>query len=415
MSIAFWKQGLVELCRASGLTDSENAPDIIQCSRISRIKNNFYYKGNLDGGICRFRIDTGSDVSILSEEFVKGPKEHFEIENCCLKYPTGELIKVKYKVNVVIELGKHVVEIPIIVANISDDCILGIDFLKKINLERIFESQFEDLIAGNCGVLEHDIKVTDSKPIKQAPRRVPIYLREEVDRIIKEMKSQGVIEESRSPWVSPVVLVKKKDGSFRFCVDYRKLNSVTVKDSYPLPRIEDILDQLSGNSWFSTLDLKSGYWQVKLSSKDKEKTAFSVGNGLWQFNVMPFGLCNAPATFERLMEKVFQEILSKICLIYLDDIIVFSKTLEEMIENLRKAFLRLRSANLKINPKKCSLFGREVKYFGHVVSEQGITTDPEKISAVRNWPVPQNSDARKATLATRNRGGENDAHKAKTA
>lgn len=230
----------------------------------------------------------------------------------------------------------------------------------------------------------------DSEPIKQAPRRIPLHLREEVEHIVQEMKQRGVIEESRSPWVSPVVLVKKKDGSLRFCVDYRKLNAVTVKDSYPLPRIEDILDQLSGNFWFSTLDLKSGYWQVKVSSEDKEKTAFSVDNGLWQFKVMPFGLCNAPATFERLMEKVLQDILSKVCLVYLDDVIVFSKTFEEMMANLRKVFLRLRAANLKINSQKCSLFGKEVKYLGHIVSERGISTDPEKISAVRDWPVPQN-------------------------
>jgi len=203
------------------------------------------------------------------------------------------------------------------------------------------------------------------------------------------MKLQEVIEESQSPWVSPVVLVKKKDGSLRFCVDYRKLNAVTVKDSYPLPRIGDILDQLSGNSWFSTLDLKSGYWHVKVNSEDKEKTAFSIGNGLWQFRVMPFGLCNAPATFERLMEKVLRDILSKICLVYLDDVIVFSKTFKEMMANLREVFLRLRTAGLKINPQKCSLFSKEVKYLGHV-SKQGITTDPEKISAVKNWPVPQN-------------------------
>ncbi|KMQ83515.1 integrase core domain protein [Lasius niger] len=183
------------------------------------------------------------------------------------------------------------------------------------------------------------------------------------------MKSQGVIEESRSPWVSPVVMVKKKDGSLRFCVDYRKLNAATVKDSYPLFRIEDILDRLSGNSWFSTLDLKSGYWQVKVNPKDKEKTVFSVGSGLWQFRVMPFGLCNAPATFERLMEKVLREVISKICLVYLDDVIVFSKTFEEMMINLRKVFLCLRMANLKINPKKCSLFSRKVKYLGHIVSE----------------------------------------------
>lgn len=182
---------------------------------------------------------------------------------------------------------------------------------------------------------------------------------------------------------------KKKDGSLRFCVDYRKLNDVTIKDSFPLPRIEDILDQMSGNSWFSSLDLKSGYWQIKVRSEDREKTAFSIGNGLWQFTVMPFGLCNAPATFERLMEKVLQEFLSKICLVYLDDIIVFSKTFEEMMANLRLIFLRFRSINLKINPKKCSFLKRQVKYLGHVVSECGISTDPEKISAVETWPIPR--------------------------
>ncbi|XP_025270795.1 uncharacterized protein LOC112639849 [Camponotus floridanus] len=169
------------------------------------------------------------------------------------------------------------------------------------------------------------------------------------------MKSQDVIEESQSSWTSPIVLVKKKDGS-RFCVDYRKLNA------------------------------------VKVHPKDREKTAFSVGNygrGLWQFKVMPFGLCNAPATFEHLMEKVLQNILFKICLVCLDDI-VFSKTFEEMLSNLREIFLRFRSAGLRINPKKCFLFGRKVKYLGHVVSGQGVAIDPEKISAVKDWPIPQN-------------------------
>jgi len=163
---------------------------------------------------------------------------------------------------------------------------------------------------------------------------------------------------------------------------------VTKKDSYPLPRIDDILDQLSGNSWFSTLDLKSGYWQVKINLKDKEKTAFSVGNGLWQFTVMPFGLCNAPATFERLMEKVLHSLISKICLVYLDDVIIFGKSFSEILKNLRTVFLRLRNAGLRVNPKKCVLFTRSVKYLGHVVSSEGVTTDPEKIAAVKDWPVP---------------------------
>lgn len=137
-------------------------------------------------------------------------------------------------------------------------------------------------------------------------------MRVEVDEIIKEMRSQGVIEESYSPLVSPAVLVRKKD-SLRFYVDYRKLNAVTVKESYPLPKIDVLLNQLSGNTWFSTLDLKSGYWQLKIRPKDKEKTAFSVGNGLWQFTVMPFELCNASATFKRAMKR--KQLITKICLV----------------------------------------------------------------------------------------------------
>jgi len=236
--------------------------------------------------------------------------------------------------------------------------------------------------------VEHKIIVKESSPIKQVPRRIPFRMREEVNGIIEDMRKQGVIEESQSPWVSPAVLVRKKDGTIRFCVDYRKLNAVTKKDSYPLPRIDDILDQLSGNSWFSTLDLKSGYWQVKINLKDKEKTAFSVGNGLWQFTVMPFGLCNAPATFERLMEKVLHGLIPKICLVYLDDVIIFGKSFSEILENLKTVFLRLRNAGLRVNPKKCVLFTRSVKYLGHVVSSEGVTTDLEKIAAVKDWPVP---------------------------
>lgn len=192
----------------------------------------------------------------------------------------------------------------------------------------------KDIVAGNCSLMEHVIDVKYSSSIKQAPRRIPLQMRGEVEEILNEMKQQGV-EESHSPWVSPAVLVRKKDDSIRFCVDFRKLNAVTKKDSYPIPRIDDLLDHLSGNAWFTTLDLKSGYWQIKLRLQDKEKTAFSIGSGLWQFIVMPFDLCNAPATFEHLMEKVLHPILNKICMVYLDDVIIFAKTFEEMVANLR--------------------------------------------------------------------------------
>ena len=172
-----------------------------------------------------------------------------------------------------------------------------------------------------------------------------------------------------------MVLIRKKDGSTRFCVDYRKLNNVTRKDSFPLPRVDVTLDALNGAKWFSTLDLKSGYWQIELDSADKEKAAFSFGQGLWQFTVMPFGLCNAPATFERLMEAVLKGLSWDICLVYLDDIIVHTRSFDQHLMNLKCVLDRLRQANLKLNPPKCTLFQNAVTYLGYVVSERGVTDE----------------------------------------
>jgi hypothetical protein len=210
-----------------------------------------------------------------------------------------------------------------------------------------------------------------------------------VTQMVDKMKNEGIIEDSSSPWSSPVVLVTKKDGSTRFCVDYRRLNDVTKKDSYPLPRIDDTLSTLAGSQWFSTLDLKSGYWQVGVHPEDKEKTAFSTGSGLYQFDVMPFGLCNAPATFERLMEFVLRGLTWKTCLVYLDDVMVVGSTFDEHLKNLNEIFGRLRSAHLQLNVKKCKLFQQEVNFLGHVVSPAGIQTDPDKLEPVREWPRPK--------------------------
>lgn len=263
---------------------------------------------------------------------------------------------------------------------------------KARKLLRKYSSLFtkEGQDAGRTNMVTHQIDTGDAKPIRQPPRSVPLAKRGEVERLIQEMQADKVIEPSSSPWSSPVVLVKKKDGSSRFCVDYRKLNEVTKKDSYPLPRIDDSLDTLSGSCWFSTLDLKSGYWQVGIDEKDREKTAFSVGTGLWQFTVMPFGLCNAPATFERLMERVLKGLHWNTCLVYLDDIIVMGRTFEEHLQNLEQVFQRIAAAGLKLNPKKCSFLQTEVKYLGHKVSREGVHTDEEKIDTVRTWPRPKN-------------------------
>lgn len=251
---------------------------------------------------------------------------------------------------------------------------------------------------GRSKIVKHAIDTQDAKPVRKSPRRLPFMKREEAHKIIETMKNDGVIEESESPWCSPVVLVKKKDGTTRFCVDYRGLNDVTKKDSYPLPRIDDTFDALSGSSLFSTLDLKSGYWQVELDERSKEKTAFSIGNGLWQFNVMPFGLCNAPATFERLMESVLRGLNWKTCLVYLDDIIVFGQNFREHLTRLEEVFNRLRQANLKLSPKKCNIFQDEVKYLGHIVSRNGISVDQEKVEKIKSWPIPKNRDELRSFL-----------------
>ncbi|GBN71776.1 Retrovirus-related Pol polyprotein from transposon 297, partial [Araneus ventricosus] len=229
---------------------------------------------------------------------------------------------------------------------------------------------------------QHRINTGNHPPIKQYPRRLPLAKKEEAERLVKEMVDNGIIEESSGPWASPIVLVKKKDRSTRFCVDYRKLNEITIKDSYPLPRIDDTLDALNGSQWFSTLDFKSGYWQVEIQLEDKEKTTFTTGQGLWQFKVMPFGLCNAPATFERLMETVLRGLTSEACLVYLDDIIIVGRTFQEHLNNIRKVFQRLQKANLKLSPKKCRFFRKEVSYLGHIISADGVKTDPEKTKAV---------------------------------
>ena len=241
---------------------------------------------------------------------------------------------------------------------------------------------------GKTDLIKHDIVTENTLPIKQPVRRVPFHLRNEADKEVNKMLQAGVIEPSSSPWASPVVLVRKKDGSLRYCLDYRKLNDVTKKDSYPLPRIDDSLDVLGKANYFSTLDLASGYWQIPLTDEAKEKSAFCTNSGLWQFTVMSFGLTNAPATFQRLMERVLAGLQWHTCLVYIDDIIIFSETIDDHLEQIQNIFHRLKQAKLKLKPKKCKLLQTKVKYLGHVVSKDGVETDPEKIEAVKEWPRP---------------------------
>ena len=264
---------------------------------------------------------------------------------------------------------------------------------EKQRIERMLRSNREVFACegepmGRTKITKHSIKTNTDIPIKQHVRRPPFHLRDEADKEVQKMLKQNVIEPSESPWASPVVLVRKKDGTLRYCIDYRRLNTVTIKDSYPLPRIDESLDALGGSKYFSTLDLASGYWQIELDEDAKEKSAFCTTSGLYQFKVMPFGLTNAPATFQRLMERVLTSLQWQICLIYIDDVIIFSKTLEEHISRLSEILGRLKSAGLKLKPKKCYLFQHKVAYLGHVVGREGVHTDPSKVEKVKNWPIP---------------------------
>ena len=235
----------------------------------------------------------------------------------------------------------------------------------------------------------HTIDTGDNKPFKIPYRRLPLKKKTICEEEIEEQLKLDVIVPSTSPWSSPVHMTTKKDGTIRFCIDYRKLNGMTKKNSYPLPRIDETLDSLGGNQFFSTLDLKSGYWQVGMHPDDMEKTAFSSHMGLFQYKVMPFGLCNAPATFECMMETLLSDLLWKKCLVYLDDVIIFGKTFEECLANLDEVIGRIHANGLKLNVKKCKLFQRSITYLGRVISPEGIKADPAKLEAVSGWEKPR--------------------------
>ncbi len=227
--------------------------------------------------------------------------------------------------------------------------------------------------------LEHRINTDQALPINSAPYRASPAHRKIIEQQITEMEDNQIIKPSQSPWAAPIVLVDKKDGSPRFCVDYRKLNAVTKKDKYPLPRIDDCL---GGNKYFSTFDLASGYWQIPVNEADQEKTAFISHTGLYEFNVMPFGLVNAPATFQRFMDRCLAGLKWRSLLVYLDDIIVFSKDVQTHLQDLQEVFIRLRANGLHLKASKCFLFKPEIEYLGHVVSTDGIRPNPAKIRAI---------------------------------
>ncbi|XP_074297152.1 uncharacterized protein LOC141627838 [Silene latifolia] len=264
-----------------------------------------------------------------------------------------------------------------------------------IEISKVLEN-FQDLFVEPKSLpphRSHDHQIhlnTGTSPINVRPYRYPVVQKNAIEQITKEMLESGVVRHSQSPFSSPVVMIKKKDGSWRFCVDYRELNKSTVKDKFPIPVIDELLDELHGSSVYSKIDLRSGYWQIRMREEDIQKTAFRTHEGHYEFVVMPFGLTNAPSTFQSLMNSIFSKFLRKFILVFFDDILVYSPDVSTHINHLTQTLQILRQHQLFAKMNKCAFGVEKVEYLGHIVSAKGVATDPEKVKAMMSWPTPRN-------------------------
>ncbi|XP_019246534.1 PREDICTED: uncharacterized protein LOC109226195 [Nicotiana attenuata] len=255
--------------------------------------------------------------------------------------------------------------------------------------------QYEELFQEPKGLppardCDHAIELLPgAKPINLRPYRYSFEQKNVIEEIIADMLKAQTVTKSVSPFASPVLLVKKKDASWRMCVDYRKLNEITIKNKYPIPVVEDLLDELHGALFYSKLDLRSGYHQIRMKDGDEFKTAFRTQHGLWEFRVMPFGLTNAPATFQALMHQIFAPFLRRFVLVFFDDILVYSASLTDHVRHLKLVFDSLKANQLFVKGSKCNFGQKKVEYLGHVISSEGISTDNSKVEAILNWAQPK--------------------------
>jgi hypothetical protein len=263
-------------------------------------------------------------------------------------------------------------------------------------LECLLES-YADVFSAPTGLpparaCDHRIHLKPSTdPVAVCPYRYPQLQKDELEKQCEEMLQQGTIRASTSPFSAPVLLVKKQDGSWRFCVDYRALNAVTIKDKFPIPVVEELLDELHGAKFFTKLDLRSGYHQVRVHPEDIRKTAFRTHHGHFEFLVMPFGLSNAPSMFQALMNLVLKPFLRRCVLVFFDDILVYSSTWTAHLLQLRAVLEILRTHKLHLKRSKCSFAATSVQYLGHVISHDGVSMDVSKVSAVQSWPQPRSA------------------------
>lgn len=375
----------------------------------------------VDTGACRTLINHAFWLD-LCKKFHRQPLMK-KAEN--LKSLTGHQISTEGRT--LIEVGDQFIEV-IVVRQLAHDILLGDDSLRRLGAVidykkcqvtlmdkwklkyesakqddlRIATTVLEDWVRmrpnvfategtrnGRMPTVSLSIDTGEHPPIRQRPYHIPLSKRKQVETEIDKMLAEGVIRPSKSPWASPITLVPKKDNTIRFCVDYRKLNNITKKDAHPLPLIQEIFDNLAGAKVFSTLDLKSGYWQILVSEKDIEKTAFVCHRGLYEFTRMPFGLANAPSVFQRTMQDVLGDMVGDFVMVYIDDIVVYSKSHEEHQEHLRQVFDALELHGLKLKTSKCHLDVPEVELLGYVVSARGVNCNPDKTRAISELSQPQ--------------------------
>jgi hypothetical protein len=262
------------------------------------------------------------------------------------------------------------------------------------NIQSVLQ-HFEDVFAAKTDLPpkrpeDHEIPLKDGcKPPNIRPYRVPHKQKDEVEQLIRSLLQDELIRPSISPYSSPAILVRKKDGSLRLCIDYRELNSQTVKNRFPIPVIEDLLDELYGAQVFSKIDLNSEYHHIRMKDSDVSKTAFRTYFGHFEFLVMPFDLTNAPATFQSLMNKIFSSYLRKFVLAFFGDILIYSQSIQDHVHHLSMVLEVLRGNKLTAKRSKCVFATSQVEYLGHIISSQGVATDPEKIVAIQNWKPPK--------------------------
>ena len=339
---------------------------------------------------------TEEDV-VISDKMVLGQFSAVEV--------LGELPKAKHQqAEQVRKIAPSHVDLPDHTKPLYDNSCDNLTEDQQMQLKQ-FLIEFEDVISkgdhdiGLTHLVEHEIDTGDAKPIKIPPRRMTPQAREATDKIVKDLLARGLISPSKSEWSAPPILTRKKDGTFRFCIDFRvTVNKVAKTDSWPLPLIEETLEHLGNARWYSCIDLANGYWQIPMAKSSMEKTAFVTRMGLYHWNVMPFGLSTAGATFQRLLENLLGDMRFTSCLIYIDDLIVYAKDFDSSLEQLKQVFLKLRSARLKVKAKKCFLFRDSVTYLGFKISSKGIEALDDKVKAINEWSQPQSRKATRSFL-----------------